>query len=372
MTGPRLTRAARAWRDAVSGPRLLLALKTAVAVGIAWAVAPHVPGVAEQYPYYAPLGALVSMYPTLMGSAKTGLQTLLGLAAGIGLAVLVVVTVGPTWWTIPLIVGIGVVLSGTGWFGAGREYVPMAALFVLIIGGAKAEDYSLGYLVQMAVGVMVGLLVNLLVAPGLTSEAATARVDEFERQLSTHLHDMGTALEETWPPEHEAWSTNGEQLAATAAEVRRALVDGDESRKGNPRALLHRHSSQTDHLRLATLDGTLFHVRDMTAALADTIWNRPGALPFDAELAAPLSAACHAVGDAVVTGGSPEDRSLEPADAAVEELVRAVDARAAATGTSMGPGVLVAIHLRRILVELRRDGPVRAPGASAEGSRAEG
>ena len=96
-----------ALREAMRLPRLLLAAKTAVAVGIAWAIAPHMPGITDEYPYYAPLGALVSMYPTLMGSAKSGLQTLLGLAAGIGLATLVILTVGPTWWTIPVIVGIG-------------------------------------------------------------------------------------------------------------------------------------------------------------------------------------------------------------------------------------------------------------------------
>ncbi len=139
----------RAWHAAVSPDRLLLAAKTALAVGIAWAVAPYVPGVANEYPYYAPLGALVSMYPTLMGSARTGLQTLLGLAAGIVLATAVILTTGPSWWSIPVIVGIGVILSGSGWFGAGREYVPMAALFVLIIGGQDADTYSLGYLVQM-------------------------------------------------------------------------------------------------------------------------------------------------------------------------------------------------------------------------------
>ncbi len=49
-------------------------------------IAPHMPGVTDQYPYYAPLGALLSMYPTLMGSAKSSLQTLLGLATGNGLA----------------------------------------------------------------------------------------------------------------------------------------------------------------------------------------------------------------------------------------------------------------------------------------------
>lgn len=146
-------------------------------MGIAWVVAQYVPGVADDYPYYAPLGALVSMYPTLMESAKSGLQTLLGLVAGIALALVVVVTVGPNWWTVPLVAGIGVLLSGTGWFGAGQEYVPMAAMFVLIIGGQNSDDYSLGYLTQMGVGVAVGIAVNLLIFPRVLTAAAAARVD---------------------------------------------------------------------------------------------------------------------------------------------------------------------------------------------------
>jgi uncharacterized membrane protein YccC len=347
-----------AWQEAVAGPRLLLAAKTALAVGIAWAVAPYVPGVADAYPYYAPLGALVSMYPTLMGSAKTGLQTLLGLAAGIGLATLVIVTIGPNWWTIPVIVGIGVVLSGTGWFGSGREYVPMAALFVLIIGGANAEEYSLGYLVQMGVGVIVGLAVNVLIAPSLTTGTASARVTQFQRALVSHLHDMGTALSESWPPEHAEWSRNADRLTATSDEVRSALAEGDESRKGNPRALFNRQSSRPDHLRLATLDTILFHVRDMTEALAETIWDRPGALSFDEELAAPLSEACHAVADAIAREdpGSPDaHRAIGSAARSVRHLVSVVDERTAAAGSTMGPGVLAAMHLRRILVQLQRD-----------------
>lgn len=319
------------------------------------------PGVAEQYPYYAPLGALVSMYPTLMGSAKTGLQTLLGLAAGIGLATLVLATVGPNWWSIPVIVGVGVLLSGTGWFGAGREYVPMAALFVLIIGGADAQEYSLGYLVQMAVGIVVGLLVNLVIAPGLTSEAASARVDAFQRQLAGNLRDTATVLGEPWPPEHEEWARSAEELAATSDEVRLALAEGDESRRGNPRALLHRRDSSLDHRRLATLDTILFHVRDMTSALADTVWDRPGALPFDSALAAPLSEACHRVADAIdrASASTPEaHRAIGEAARAVRHLVQVVDERTAATSTTLGPGVLAAMHLRRILVHLQHDARV--------------
>ena len=51
-------------RQAATSPgRLILAAKTALAVGIAWAVAPYVPGVANEYPYYAPLGALAAAAP---------------------------------------------------------------------------------------------------------------------------------------------------------------------------------------------------------------------------------------------------------------------------------------------------------------------
>ena len=105
-------------REAVRPARLLLVGKTALAVGLAWSIAPHMPGVVDDYPYYAPLGALVSMYPTLLGSVRSSLQTLFGLATGIALASAVVLTIGPNWWTIPLVIGLAMLVSGTGWFGS--------------------------------------------------------------------------------------------------------------------------------------------------------------------------------------------------------------------------------------------------------------
>lgn len=182
----------RSLREAVDPARLLLVAKTALAVGLAWLIAPHTPGVTDEYPYYAPLGALVTMYPTLMGSVRSGLQTLLGLATGIGLAAVVVLTVGPTWWSIPAVVGVGVLVSGTGWFGVGREYVPMAALFVLIVGGQNADEYSLGYLVQMGVGVVVGLIVNLVIAPApLTRRRGEGRRLPRAAERASARHRLG-------------------------------------------------------------------------------------------------------------------------------------------------------------------------------------
>lgn len=344
---------ARTVREAVRPARLLLVGKTALAVGLAWTIAPHMPGVTDEYPYYAPLGALVSMYPTLMGSMRSSLQTLFGLATGIGLAAVIVLTVGPTWWTIPLVVGLGVLVSGTGWFGVGKEYVPMAALFVLIIGGQNADDYSLGYLAQMGVGIVIGLVVNLLFAPAPLIGSAEARVEEFRRQLAGHLHDIGSAVSESWPPETAQWADDAAALAETTADLRAALAEADESVRYNPRARRRHAGTAHIHEQLSTLDRIAHLIRDIADATADTIWERPAAMPLDPALPEPLSAACHAVADVIAEddpASSAAHRRRAEAARAIRLLLEKVDDRTFDVRSSMGPGVLTAMHLRRILI----------------------
>lgn len=340
-------------RNAFRSARLLLAAKTALAVGIAWAVAPHMPGVTDEYPYYAPLGALLSMYPTLMESARSGLQTLLGLVVGIALALALVVTVGPNWWTIPLVAGIGVLLSGTGWFGVGQEYVPIAALFVLIIGGQNSDDYSLGYLSQMAVGVAVGLAVNLLIAPSVLTGAAVAHVVSFRGQLARHLHEIGDAVSDSWPPERDGWVQDAAALSDTSREVRQALDEADASRKGNPRAMRGRHGTADVHARLEALELIAVRIRDISDAVADAIWERPGGLGLNAALAEPLSEACHRVADCIgqdEDGAADAHEAREGAARAVRLLLEEVNRVAVSSGQAIGPGALICMHLRRILL----------------------
>ncbi|WP_313356137.1 FUSC family protein [Microbacterium sp.] len=354
-------------RGAVSRARLLFAAKTALAVGIAWAIAPYMPGSADEYPYYAPFGALISMYPTLMSSAKTGLQTLLGLGAGIGLATLVLMTVGPSLWSIATVVGVGVIVSGTGWFGAGREYIPMAALFVLIIGGADAEDYSFGYVTQTAVGVIIGLVVNMIIPPAPLLADAAVRIDAFQQRLAAHLDDIAAALTETWPPERSDWMEDAGAIAETSRSLRDALTEADESRRGNPRAWRGRGDTSDEHARLEVLVEVSHQIRDVSGCLSDTINDRPSAFPLDPALVDPLAAACQAVAD--LLGGADEDpaRLHDRASEAVDSLLRTVHSRSVEMDAVAGPGVLSAMHLQRIISMLEpppeADGESDGPGA---------
>ncbi|MDH6238499.1 FUSC family protein [Cryobacterium sp. CG_9.6] len=148
-------------------PRFLQVTKIAVAVAIAWTLSPFLPGDAQELRYYAPLGALLSMHPTLMRSLRSALQTLAGLTVGIVLAGAVLLLSEPSVWTISLVTGLGSLIGGMRWLGVGGEHVPLTAFFVLIIGGPEADNYSAGYFAQVCLGIVVGLLVDLLILPPL-------------------------------------------------------------------------------------------------------------------------------------------------------------------------------------------------------------
>ena len=350
----------KAW---VTDSRLLLAGKTALAVGIAWLVAPFVPGVADEYPYYAPLGALISMTPTLMGSVRVGLQTLVGLAVGIVLAGAVILFASPNVVTIALVVGIGVLVSGLRWLRESGGYAPVAALFVLIVGGGDAESYSVGYIVQMGVGIAVGLVVNFTIFPPLRVNAAVSGIRDFRTLLATHLDEMAEALVDTWPPKNEDWAQRSDTLRETADAVRDALRDAEETGKGNPRARLHQRDLGSDYADLYDLESITFHVRDMTDVIAGAIWERSFSAELPADLRGPLSDAMRAMGAVLESrnAGDDVDAAVAAADTALEEALARLDEQHDSSPSALSTAASVAVSARRILAIMAQ----RPNGAAA-------
>jgi hypothetical protein len=361
---PQLLR--RLWRvlsgsvaSALLWPRLQLAMKAALAAGIAFFIAPFMPGSAADYPYYAPLGALVAMYENVSGSMRQGVQTLVGLAIGIGLAFMLFSLGEPTPVTVAIVMGLGVILAGLPRIGSGSDWIPTAALLVLLVGGHDPDRFSFGYLVQMGAGVTVGIVVNLLVFPPLHFKAAALSIAELRLALSRQLADMATALQENWPPEHEDWSRRADALAASARSVRLAVEKADASRRANPRRRLHPRDIDVDYRNLRDLEQVTFHVQDVTQVLSDVIWAEDTPFVVPDEFTAPLSAAMSAVSDVL---GSPEEESPErqtklagTAEAAVREVSRRLVAEAVATEKpSAVESILLSLH--RMLRVVRTSG----------------
>jgi hypothetical protein len=312
-------------RQAASRERLLLAAKSAFAAGLAWTVAQYMPGPAAQYPYYAPLGALVSMYPTVADSIQKGLQSLLGLALGIGVAILVGTFTGTTALAVAVVVGAGVLVGGLPRMGTASDWVPMAALFVLVIGGESPDDFSLGYLLQMAAGVAIGFAVNWFIFPPLHYRPVTPAFRRLRHALAGQLDDMGAAMVETWPPSHQDWAERADLLAQTAAEVRDAVHRAEVSARANPRRRHYDRDLSADLADLRAVERATFQVEDITDVLASVIWEEHAGTAVPPELAPELAQALAATAEVLRGWGESDavDEQLDQAQAANDALARA-------------------------------------------------
>lgn len=339
-------------RQLLTHERVLLAIKTALAAGIAWWIALRMPGVAAQYPYYAPLGAVACMYPTVAGSARQGFETLIGLAMGFALAFPIILIGDISVVSVAIVVGVGVLAAGLPRLGAGRDWIPIASLFVLLVGGEDPQEYSFSYLIQMLVGVIVGLLVNMLVFPPLHLDGAVRGLQNFRALLAQQLSDMAEAINESWPPEHEEWAERESKLTQLGQEVRSAVQLADNSRRGNPRGRRHKRDLAADYHWLQAMERIAFYVQNMTEVLADVIWHTRESTPLPPALVQPLSDAIARTA-AAIEEWDPESSTMTEAEEAVEHLLQQVNTQAA-EGRIQATAAL-GMDLRRILLTVRSE-----------------
>ncbi|WP_396667138.1 FUSC family protein [Microbacterium sp. R86528] len=258
------------WRQLTDRARLLLAGKAALAAAIAWVSAPYVPFADEQYSYYAPLGVLVTMYPTVAASAKSGVQAILGLALGIALGVSGVTLV---LWGVPaviamaLIIGVGVALGGVRALGAGREWVAVAALFVMLLSGRDVDGYSLSYLITMAWGVLVGVVVNVVIVPPLYLKRADAQLSVLRDALRGALVEVADEIEQR-SVDAAVLVASAERLSGLLREVDSEVRSAQESSRANPRARRHRGEQRSNDRRLRSLERMAFHAQNLIDVLA--------------------------------------------------------------------------------------------------------
>ena len=301
---------------ALSGPRLQLAAKAGLAAGLAFLIAPLMPGAAAQYPYYAPLGALVAMYENVSGSMKQGVQTLVGLGLGIGLAFLLISVSEPSPVTVAIVMALGVLLAGLPRLGAGRDWIPTAALLVLLVGGQQPGRLLLRLPPSDGRGSRRRYRRQHagFPAPAFQGCGAEPRRAPAGRSPSS-CRTWARRCREKWPPEHEDWAVRSEELAQSARAVRAAVQKADASREANPRRRFHPHDVDRDYQNVRDLESVTFHIQDMTEVLADVIWDKD--MPFIIPLpySEPLADALAAVSEVL---RSMEDEHPERQDELLE------------------------------------------------------
>jgi uncharacterized membrane protein YgaE (UPF0421/DUF939 family) len=360
----------RAWpgtlgRTWARHPRLGLAVKAALAAAIAWAVAQVLPEPASDYPYYAPLGALLATTTTLARSAREAVQTVSAVAVGAGVALAVEVLAPANLVTIAVVVGVGVLLAGRPQLGSAGSWVPTAALFVLILGGDDPWGYVFGYAGLILVGALVGIAVTAAFPP-LPLTPAELELGRLRDTLAAQLDDLADGLRQDGLPTADEWRTRQHAIDPVLTQMRAAVQQTDESRRGNRRAHRYRLDVERQYAQAQALERLALMIADLTQLVAETERAEVPAVALGPELRPSAATALAALADALrsVSGATADPDPTRSGYAALHALEAGVRHSRATTEDDLFVASSIVVGLRRCLAavvpeELARE---EAPG----------
>jgi uncharacterized membrane protein YccC len=259
-------------RPASSGPvrywqdRSRLAAKGALAAAAAWALARYAAG--QPDPYFAPIAALLGVYPTVARSFREVLAYIAGFLLGAALAIPVAISLGPSIAGIAVVVLAGMLLSGWQRLGDQSTQVTLTALFALLLGGDQPLQYLTHRAVDVGIGVATGFAVNFLVFPPLQLRPAEYAVRQWGGDIASALRDLATAAASPGSSSR-FWPQHDRELTGAADRARGAARQARESLRWNPRAVVERSVPRPDGTVIDALDVLTARTRAVARWLLD-------------------------------------------------------------------------------------------------------
>jgi uncharacterized membrane protein YccC len=259
-------------RPASSGPvrywqeQVRLAVKGAIAAVGAWALARYAIG--QPDPYFAPLAALLGVYPTVAGSLREGARYVAGFVLGAALAIPVGMLLGPGIAGIAVVVIAGVLISGWRRLGDQSLQVTFTGLFALLLGGDQPFHYVAHRMIDVGVGVVTGLVVNVLVLPPLQLRPAEHAIRQWGEDIAGALEALSGAVAD---PDSglRSWPRHDRQLTMAAEQARAATRRARDSLRWNPRARIEKAVPQPDSAVLDSLEVLTARIRAVARWLPD-------------------------------------------------------------------------------------------------------
>ncbi|MFD5411544.1 aromatic acid exporter family protein [Streptomyces nojiriensis] len=268
------TRVARSRREPVA----VQALRSTAAAVISYVVALRLSS--EPSPLTAPLTALLVVQVTLYSTLTTSIRRVNSVVVGVLIAIGFSALVGLTWWSLGLLILASLIV---GHLVRVDEFVPEVAISaMLVLGVTQVADTAWDRVLETVIGAVVGLLVNLLLAPPLWVGPAGDAITDLARRMSRLLDHLGeepsgpARVEQAAARLHEA-----RRLDNDIAQVDAALRQAEDSLRLNPRVkegLLFRLVLRTG---LDTLEICAVVLRVACRTLTDLARARPDGPLFD-------------------------------------------------------------------------------------------
>lgn len=306
-------------------PTVQRALKSATAASIAWLVVLPMWGVADEYPYYAPLGAVIAVSSTVAGSVRASIQGVASILLGAALALAALPLVPVEVLGLALVVAVGTWIAGWHLLGQMSGWVPIAALFVLIIGRTDPMSYVVAYLGLTSLGAAIGVGVNTLFPP-LPLTGSGHAISHMTRTMMDQLRDLAEGLRQQGPPSADEWSERRHAVALVSEELRHTAAHMSEARRANWRAQRWRGRLDRHYERAVALEQLALLVEDITTILVDQENSARERVALGPELRPPAADVLDSLASVLETvdGHDADIDRLREVDRAVQRLVEKI------------------------------------------------
>jgi uncharacterized membrane protein YgaE (UPF0421/DUF939 family) len=222
-------------RDPVRWTEVLQLVKTVVAAVLAWVLASQVFALPQAF--LAPWAALLVVHATVYRTFSRGLRQVAGAVLGVLLAWVVGNYLGLTTFAVSTLLVVGLLAGSVRWFRDESTAVAATGLIVLTTGFSTHDQVLVDRLFDTAIGIVVGLAVNMVVWPPLRDYSSAKAIDAVDDTVGELLRDIARQLRETRCTEDDVrgWVDRTRMLDQDIERAWALLRQAKESGRLNPR-----------------------------------------------------------------------------------------------------------------------------------------
>lgn len=218
---------------------LMQILKSVLAGTAAWWLSVNV--LNSELPFLAPWTALLMVHATVYQSISRGAQTTVASAIGIALSFTIGAWLGVNLWTFALALLIGLLGARVPWIREEGIAIATTAIFVLGSGFGEQQQLLGDRILEVGLGVVVGIAANLLLVPPLREEQAAQHVDSINRRMGELLTDIADGFSTTGGTQRaDTWVEESRSMNDELARAWQIVHFARESARANPRPRLRR------------------------------------------------------------------------------------------------------------------------------------
>lgn len=228
-------------RERIAGPEfatdLMQIVKTVIAGTLAWWLSKDL--LDSSLPFLAPWTAILTVHATVYRSMTRGVGTIVSSIIGVVLSYAIGEYLGVNIWTMSAALFIGLCASRLKWLRDEGLAIATTAVFVLGAGFSSQAPLLFDRIEEIAVGVGIGIIINLIIIPPVRDRQAARYVDSINRRLGRVMADMADELATSWDTSQaDSWLLETNSMDDELNSARASVKFARESSQLNPRKRL--------------------------------------------------------------------------------------------------------------------------------------